>query len=117
MTEPPVPGCGFERVPGQAPTLYPLACAPQAWSSGAAFLLIQACLGIRVCAPERRVQFSRPRLPRFLEAVRIDGLRVGSAKADLLLTRRTGTVEVHVERTEGDLAVEVSRSNAVEVAP
>jgi glycogen debranching enzyme len=108
--------CGFERVPGQAPTLYPLACAPQAWSSGAAFLLIQSCLGIRVCTPERRIEFSKPRLPRFLEAVRIDGLRVGSGKVDLLVTRRTGTVEVHVERAEGDVAVEVSRAGIAEAA-
>ena len=64
-------------------------------------MLIQSCLGIRVCAPERRVEFSKPRLPRFLEAVRIDELRVGSGKVDLLVTRRTGTVEVHVERAEG----------------
>jgi hypothetical protein len=69
-----------------------------------------------VCAPERRIEFSKPRLPRFLEAVRIDGLRVGSGKVDLLVTRRTGTVEVHVERAEGDVAVEVSRAGIAEAA-
>jgi glycogen debranching enzyme len=26
--------CGFPRRPGEAPTLYPVACAPQAWASG-----------------------------------------------------------------------------------
>jgi glycogen debranching enzyme len=101
--------CGFERVPGQAPTLYPLACAPQSWAAGAAFLLVQACLGLHVCAPERRIRFSRPKLPRYLEAVRIDGLRVGSGRLDLLVTRRTGSVQVHVERSEGSIAVEVTR--------
>jgi hypothetical protein len=70
-----------------------------------------------VCAAEQqRVEFSKPRLPRFLEAVRIDGLRVGSGKVDLLVTRRTGTVEVHVERAEGDVAVEVSRAGIAEAA-
>src|SRR5438105_3032990 len=30
--------CGFPRRPGESPTLYPVACAPQAWASGAVFL-------------------------------------------------------------------------------
>ena len=38
--------CGFPRVPGQGPAPYPVACLPQAWASGAAFLLLQASLGI-----------------------------------------------------------------------
>src|SRR5262249_43161444 len=29
--------CGFDRRPGEGPTLYPVACAPQAWSAGAPF--------------------------------------------------------------------------------
>src|SRR5438270_1432607 len=35
--------CGFPRRPGEAPTLYPVACAPQSWASGAVFLLPEAC--------------------------------------------------------------------------
>jgi glycogen debranching enzyme len=31
--------CGFGRRPGEAPILYPVACAPQAWASGAVFQL------------------------------------------------------------------------------
>ena len=38
--------CGFERSPGKAPTQYPVACSPQAWASGAAFMLLQSCLGL-----------------------------------------------------------------------
>src|SRR5205823_2033432 len=37
--------CGFERRAGEGPTLYPVACAPQAWAAAAIFLLLQACLG------------------------------------------------------------------------
>ena len=32
--------CGFQRSPGKCPTLYPVACSPQAWASGAAFLVL-----------------------------------------------------------------------------
>ena len=38
--------CGFAREPGEGPTPYPVACAPQAWAAGAVFLLLQACLGL-----------------------------------------------------------------------
>ena len=37
--------CGFPRRPGEGPTLYPVACAPQAWAAGAVFMLLQAALG------------------------------------------------------------------------
>src|ERR1700693_791286 len=40
--------CGFSRSPGRGPTLYPVACAPQAWAAGAVFLLLQSCLGLSV---------------------------------------------------------------------
>ena len=38
--------CGFRRRMGRGPTLYPAACSPQAWASGAPFLLLQAMLGL-----------------------------------------------------------------------
>jgi glycogen debranching enzyme len=98
--------CGFPRRPGEAPTLYPVACAPQSWASGAVFLLLEACLGLSVSASERRLTFSKPILPRFLQQVTIRGLKVGDARADLLLTRHDeGDVGVNVLRREGALDV------------
>jgi glycogen debranching enzyme len=100
--------CGFPRRAGEAPTLYPVACAPQSWASGAVFLLLEACLGLNVSAPERRVTFSKPILPRFLQQVTIRGLKVGDARVDLLLTRHDeGDVGVNVLRREGALDVVV----------
>jgi glycogen debranching enzyme len=100
--------CGFPRRPGEAPTLYPVACAPQSWASGAVFLLLEACLGLNVSAPEQRVTFSKPILPRFLQQVTIRGLKVGEARVDLLLTRHDeGDVGVNVLRREGALDVVV----------
>ena len=37
--------CGFGRRPGKGPTLYPVACSPQAWAAGSVFMVLQACLG------------------------------------------------------------------------
>ncbi len=39
--------CGFERrAHAESPTLYPVACSPQAWASAAVFNLVKACLGL-----------------------------------------------------------------------
>ena len=39
--------CGFhKRSDSSGPTLYPVACAPQAWAAGAPYLLLQASLGL-----------------------------------------------------------------------
>jgi glycogen debranching enzyme len=100
--------CGFPRRPGEAPTLYPVACAPQSWASAAIFLLLEACLGLSVSASERRLTFSKPILPSFLQQVTIRGLKVADGRADLLLTRHDeGDVGVNVLRREGALDVVV----------
>lgn len=98
--------CGFPRRPGESPTLYPVACAPQAWASGAVFLLLQACLGLSISAPERKLVFSKPLLPPFLPQVTIRELKVGDARVDLLLTRHDeGDVGVNVLRREGEVEI------------
>ena len=100
--------CGFPRRHGEAPTLYPVACAPQSWASGAAYFLLEACLGLRVSASERTLTFSKPVLPRFLQQVTIRGLKILDGRADLLLTRHDeGDVGVNVLRREGALDVVV----------
>ena len=98
--------CGFPRRLGEGPTLYPVACNPQAWASGAVFLLLEACLGLRVSAPEQKLVFSKPVLPAFLPKVSIRDLKVGDARVDLLLTRHDeGDVGVNVLRRNGALEV------------
>jgi glycogen debranching enzyme len=97
--------CGFHRRPDGSPTLYPVACAPQAWAAAAVSLLLQACLGARIDAPARRVSFARSVLPEELESVRILNLRVGSARTDLLLTRHAHDVSVTVLQRVGDVEI------------
>ncbi len=46
--------CGFhKRSDLEGPTLYPVACSPQAWAAGSAYMLLESCLGIRVQPEER----------------------------------------------------------------
>lgn len=99
--------CGFAREPGKGPTLYPVACSPQAWASGAVFLILQSCLGLSIRARESRVCFYYPALPDAVEFVRIRDLRVGQASVDLVLERHAETVLVDIERRSGDLDVVV----------
>ena len=96
---------GFSRRPREGPTLYPVACAPQAWASGAIYLLLQACLGITISARENRVLFRNPVLPPFLEKLRIRDLRVGESVLDLELRRHPDDVGIQVVRREGDIEV------------
>jgi glycogen debranching enzyme len=97
--------CGFSKREGKAPTLYPAACAPQAWAAGAVFLLLQACLGMEIRADDRVVRFVHPMLPASLPDVRIRGLKVGSAMIDLELTRRHETVGISTSRRLGEAQI------------
>ena len=46
--------CGFQRERRRGPTLYPVACAPQAWASATPFTLLEAALGLEFDARARR---------------------------------------------------------------
>ena len=58
--------CGVDRRVGQGPTLYPVACSPQAWAAGAVFMLLQACLGITTCESSFRTAGLDERFDRLL---------------------------------------------------
>ena len=57
--------CGFARR-HTAPTMYPVACSPQAWASAAVFALIEASVGLNLYPATGEICFDRPVLPRFL---------------------------------------------------
>src|SRR5437763_370326 len=97
--------CGFVRRPGKGPTLYPVACAPQSWSAAAVFMLLQACVGLTICAPENVIRFERPTLPESLPQVEINNLRVAHSTVDLVLERYGETVGLRVKRRDGDVQV------------
>src|SRR4029077_16219263 len=79
--------CGFSRRPGKGPTLYPVACAPQAWAAGAVFLLLQSCLRLEISAQNSGVTFHHPTLPDTIKTVCLKNLAVGDGSVDLVLVR------------------------------
>jgi len=99
--------CGFERRRGKAPTLYPVACAPQAWAACTPFALLQACLGLEVDAAGETVRLRQPRLPAFLDWLVVRRLCVGSSRLDLVLRRHDSSVAVNLLAREGPADVEV----------
>ena len=99
--------CGFHRRPGEGPTCYPVACAPQAWASGAALMLLQASMGLTIDARRRQVRFAHAHLPDCLPWLQIENLGVDDAFVDLRVERRGANVDVTVMRRTGDLEVVV----------
>lgn len=99
--------CGFPRRPGEGPTLYPVACAPQAWAAGSVFMILQACLGMSIDAPAHRLRFTHPMLPAYLNEVRITNLAVGSATIDISFHRHPDDIGISILRRSGDVEVVV----------
>lgn len=97
--------CGFARRPGKGPSLYPVACSPQAWAAGSCFPVLQACLGLSICAKESRIYLRHTALPEALRQVEIRNLRVGMASVDLAFERHAGTVGFDIPRRTGDIEV------------
>jgi len=97
--------CGFERRPGSAPTAYPVACIPQAWSSATVFGLLGALLGLSFDPAAKQIKLTRPVLPGWMEDCRISNLRLGDAEVDIQLERRDEDVALHVLRRTGTVEV------------
>lgn len=99
--------CGFPERSGEGPTLYPVACAPQAWAAGAVFLMLEAALGLRIDGRRREISFLHPRLPEMIPELRIAGLRVGAGSVDLLLENHPHDLGITVLHRQGDVRVVV----------
>jgi glycogen debranching enzyme len=97
--------CGFPRLERQGPTLYPVACSPQAWAAGSMHMMLEACLGMRIDAPSRSIRFEYPALPPFIKELRIRNLRVGTALVDLSLHRYPENVGINVDRRTGPVEI------------
>jgi glycogen debranching enzyme len=99
--------CGFRREAGRGPTLYPVACAPQAWASAAPFSLLGTTLGLEFDARQGAIRLRNPVLPQFLAEVRLRNVRLGDAVADIIVRRNGSALSLEVHRSSGELQVSV----------
>jgi glycogen debranching enzyme len=101
--------CGFPWRRLNAPTLYPVACVPQAWASATVFALVQASLGIGFDPEVGEIHFDRPALPEFLDELHLRGLRAKHGTADVLLRRYDSDVALNITRRQGNVPIVLSR--------
>jgi glycogen debranching enzyme len=101
--------CGFPWRKLNAPTLYPVACVPQAWASTAVFALVQASLGIGFDKGASEIRFDRPVLPEFLDELHLRGLQAKHGTADVLLRRHHGDVTLNITRRQGNVPIVLLR--------
>jgi glycogen debranching enzyme len=99
--------CGFQRQRAQGPTLYPVACAPQAWAAATPFALLQACLGLEFDPLANEIRLNNPRLPAFLDEVMLRDLQLGASYMDLRVRRHGETVSLDTPRINGGVRVSV----------
>lgn len=102
--------CGFVRSPGEAPVAYPVACLPQAWSAGAPFMMLQACLGLRVDGWAGEIIVDRPRLPIGIDSLTVRRLSVGQVAADVHFRRVGDRVACYLDRQHEGLVPLIVRS-------
>jgi len=99
--------CGFQRQRGHGPTLYPVACSPQAWASATPFTLLEASLGLEFDPFKGEIRLRNPRLPQFLDEVILRDLRLFSSSVDLRVRRHGETVSLDTTRISGDIRVSI----------
>lgn len=105
--------CGFARREDEQPTHYPVACSPQAWSSGTVFGLLEAITGMGIgrdtVSGRVQVLFRNPVLPTGIQLLEISGLRLGEEEIDLQLHRSDHDTGVLVRRRTAGVDVLISK--------
>ena len=99
--------CGFQRSRGRGPTLYPVACSPQAWASATPFTLIEASLGLQFDPVANQIRLRNPRLPPFLDELVLRNLQLKQSSVDLKVRRHANEVSVEVLERRGGVQVAV----------
>jgi glycogen debranching enzyme len=97
--------CGFRRQRGQGPTLYPVACSPQAWASATPFTLLEASLGLQFDPFNGEIRLCNPQLPPFLDEVILRNLQLGASSVDLRIRRHRDTISLDTPRIDGNIQV------------
>jgi glycogen debranching enzyme len=98
---------GFSRAGAATPVPYPVACHPQAWAAGAIPYLLTSGLGLVPDGLAGRLRVCRPWLPRWVDRLEVEGLRIAGARVDLRFERAGagGQVALTDARVDGDVEV------------
>ena len=102
---PPELFCGYERIDGNDPVQYPVACSPQAWATGSIFQLLQMMVNLVPDAPNNCLRIIDPALPESINSLSVHNLRVGTTLIDLEFERSGTTTACRVAKKRGNLRV------------
>ncbi len=100
--------CGFPRRRSRGPTLYPVACSPQAWAGGAVFQLLQAVLGLEYDLAAKAIRLRNPAVPMSAGEITVRNLMLGGASISFTVKPYpNGTVSLGVIESSGDIKISV----------
>ncbi len=100
--------CGFPRRRSRGPTLYPVACSPQAWASGAVFQLLQAILGLEYDLSARAIRLRNPAVPMSVGQITVHNMRLGDAAISFTVRPHSnGTISLGVLELTGNIKISV----------
>ncbi|MBS0517339.1 MAG: amylo-alpha-1,6-glucosidase [Proteobacteria bacterium] len=102
--------CGFRRQASRGPTLYPVACSPQAWASATPFSLIEAALGLELDPERNEIRLRNPCLPPFIDDVTLRNLQLGGSTIDVTVRRHRHDVSIEIARQRGNAQVAIVSS-------
>ncbi len=88
--------CGFPFRKGEAPTSYPVACSPQAWSVATVFLLLQSCLQIKIDGYEKKLIFQNPMLPDYINEIKISNLKFENEEFSIEIIKHDNDLAIHL---------------------
>jgi glycogen debranching enzyme len=100
--------CGFRRRAGRTPILYPVACSPQAWASGAMIHMLSSMLGLKLDAASGTVILDGGYLPARLNEISITNLRVGEGALDLVINQNKHGLTADVRNSRGGARLQFS---------
>lgn len=97
---------GYSRKGYDIPVKYPVACSPQAWSSGSIAYMLTAALGLEPHAVEHELYLIKPVLPEWLKTVHIRRIKVGEGWAKIDFQRPEASTLINVyEKDQLDVFV------------
>ncbi len=100
--------CGFPRRRSRGPTLYPVACSPQAWASGAVFQLLRAILGLEYDLSAKAIRLRNPAVPLTAGDITVRNLTLGDASISFAVRPHSdGTISLRVLEQTGNIKVSV----------
>jgi glycogen debranching enzyme len=100
--------CGFPRRRSRGPTLYPVACSPQAWASGSVFQLLQAILGLEYNLSARAIRLRNPAVPMSAGQITVRNMRLGDAAISFTVRPHdNGTISLGVLESSGNIKISV----------